>query len=55
MKTTFDREERRKQKQILAEIYPDYDAKRHDIFVERFNKEVDKARIQEYMKNRQII
>ena len=55
MNSTFDREERRKQKEYLKTIYSDYDAKRHDVFVERHNKEMDNNRIQEYMKNRGIV
>jgi len=55
MNHTFDREERRKQKEILKKTYSDYDAKRHDVFVERYNKEMDNNRTQEYMKNRGIV
>jgi len=52
---TFDREERRKQKELLKSKFSDYDAKRHGVFVDRYNKEIDAERLQEYMKNRGII
>jgi hypothetical protein len=55
MNHTFDREERRKQKEYLKTIYSDYDAKRHDVFVKRYNIETDNKMIQQYMKNRGII
>lgn len=52
---TFDREERRCQKEALKLKYHDYDAKRHGVFVDRYNKEIDTERLQEYMKNRGIV
>ena len=46
--------DRKEQKEFLKKIYPDYDARRHDAFVYRYEKEIEKTRIQEYMKNRNI-
>jgi hypothetical protein len=54
MKATTDREERRIQKNQLRGMYSDYDPKMHDAFVDRFNRDLDKARIEEYQKNRGI-
>jgi hypothetical protein len=47
-------EERKAQKEYLKSLYHDYDPKRHDAFVMRFNQETDKRNLQEYMKNRNI-
>ena len=52
MNVTFDREERRKQKEILRQVFPDYDPKYHDAFVEKYNKQEDKKSGEQYRKNR---
>lgn len=54
MKVTSDREERRQQKIQLKAMYLDYSPVMHDAFVDRFNRDLDKARIEEYQKNRGI-
>ena len=54
MEITFDREQRREQKTILKSIYADYDAKKHDVFVIKYNKDADKHNTIEYMNNRGI-
>ena len=53
--TTYNREEREKQKIILKVLYPDYDARRHDVFVIRYQKEQDNKALQEYLKARGLI
>lgn len=55
LRMTSDPEERRKQKELLRGLYPDYDPKRHDAFVARYNAEEDKKNTNQYMKNRGII
>lgn len=52
MKITNDRDERRAQKEILSVSYPDYDPKRHDAFVMRYNTDVGKIALNNYMQNR---
>lgn len=54
MEMTFDKIARQKQKEFLRTQYKDYDAKHHDVFVMKYNKEVDKSALQTYMKNRGI-
>lgn len=54
MKQGADKEERREQKELLKSIYADYDPKRHDVFVGRYNQEIDKRNLANYMKNRNI-
>ena len=54
MERTWDKEKRGKQKEILKLMYPDYDPKRHDSFVERYNKEVERKRVDRYMDARKI-
>lgn len=49
-----DLEERRKQKEFLRQKYPDYDPKRHDVFVMRYNEEEQKKAEEQYRKNRGI-
>lgn len=55
MTITNNREEREKQKVILRALYSDYDARRHDIFVIRYQKEQDNKALQEYLKARELI
>ena len=56
MKLIFElNEERKKQKEYLKSIYADYDPKRHDAFVMRYNEETEKRNLETYMKNRNII
>ena len=55
MNCTTNREQIEKQKEILKAIYPDYDAKHHDVFVVRYQKEQDKKALEEYMRARGII
>lgn len=50
-----DREERRNQKDILRAKYPNYDPKRHDAFVIKYNQEEDKKALSGYEKERGII
>ena len=54
MRMTNDPKERGKQKELFRALYPDYDPKRHDAFVVRYNQEEDKKNTLEYMKNRGI-
>ena len=54
MDMSNNKEERRLQKEILKGLYSDYDAKRHDVFVSRYNKEQEEKAINEYMHNRGI-
>lgn len=54
MRMTNDPKERGKQKELFRGLYPDYDPKRHDAFVVRYNQEEDKKNTLEYMKNRGI-
>lgn len=52
MEMTNNKDERKKQREILKRIYPDYYAPRHDAFVLRFNDKIEAEKLQEYMKNR---
>lgn len=51
---TRDFREKADQKEILRRKYPDYNASRHDAFVIRYNKDLDKARLAGYEKARGI-
>lgn len=51
---TTNREERRKQKDLLRGLYPDYDPRRHDAFVIRYNKQREKEALERYEKTRGI-
>jgi hypothetical protein len=44
--------EREKQKELLKKLYPDYDARRHDAFWYRYQKEQEDKALQKYLKNR---
>lgn len=52
MNATFDREERKRQKEILKGLYPDYNPVHHDVFVMRYNKECNDKALSSYMVNR---
>ncbi len=54
MEHTWDRFMRNEQKAILKEKYPDYDAKHHSIFVDRFNKEIEKNNLQLFYDRRGV-
>ena len=47
-------EERKKQKEILRNKYPDYNPVRHDVFVSRYNKEEQENAEKQYRINRGI-
>lgn len=49
MKITFDKEERKSQKEILKQIFQDYSAIHHDVFVCRYNKIQEELKISDYM------
>lgn len=53
MKIANDREERRRQKALLRLHFPDYDARRHDAFVIRYQKEQVQKALNLYWKNRE--
>lgn len=55
MKVTFDKAERREQKEILRGLYSDYNPVYHDAFVDRYNKDLDATALRTYMINRGII
>ena len=55
MNVTWNREERAKQKQFLARYFADYDARRHDAFVARFNAEQERIALENYQVRRGII
>jgi len=52
MKISTDREERKLQKQILKDLFLDYDAKHHDAYVIRYNKLFDDKMLHNYMVER---
>ena len=54
MNCSNDKQERLNQREILKQFFPDYTPLHHDVFVVRLNKEIDKNRIAEYMKERNI-
>lgn len=54
MQQTWDKAEQAKQREILASLYADYDAKRHDAFVHRYNQDAEDAALVQYWKNRGI-
>ena len=47
-------EERRAQREVLRQLYPDYDARRHDVYVIRYNKEQDAKALCTFMERRGI-
>jgi len=47
-----DKDERREQKEMLRHIYQDYDARRHDAFVFRYNQEMEAQLQESYWMNR---
>ena len=55
MKQGANKEERMEQKQILKNLYDDYNPVRHDVFVERYNRELANKALNNYMINRGII
>lgn len=54
MQTTFNKAERKEQKEFLKILFPDYYAPRHDVFVARYNEISEKRALDAYMKNRGI-
>ena len=54
MQTGATQEERRQQRDILKALYADYDAKRHDVFVIRYNREQEERALQNFMRRRGI-
>jgi len=52
MNMTTNREERKLQKQILKDLFFDYDAKHHDAFVIRYNNLFDDKMLHNYMVER---
>lgn len=52
MSHTWDREARRRQKEILSTIYSNYDPKRHDAFVGQFQADQEAAALRRYLRNR---
>lgn len=55
MNMTTNREERKLQKQILKDLFFDYDAKHHDAFIIRYNKFFDDKMLHNYMVERGLI
>lgn len=51
---TADKGERAAQKAILVREYEDYNPVRHDVFVMRYNKDLEIRRQREYRENRGI-
>ena len=49
-----DKTARAAQKAILRARYPDYNAVYHDVFVARYNKDLDRAALATYHHNRGI-
>ena len=54
MEVTYDKEKRRKQKDFLKDFYADYDPRNHDVYVERYNKNVQEFWEKQYRINRGI-
>jgi hypothetical protein len=51
-----DKDERKRQKEILREYFKNtYDPKHHDVFVVKYNQELEKAALISYIKERGII
>ncbi len=42
------KEERHMQRKLLSRLYPDYDAKRHDAFVIRYNADREKEALEKF-------
>ncbi len=55
MNITNNREMRKQQKEKLRLLYDDYDPKRHDAFVIRYNQDIDKEALKQYSLNRGIL
>jgi hypothetical protein len=55
MRITNNKEERKEQKEVLKNLYPDYIPTRHDAFVMRYNTEKEKEALKDYMVDRGII
>ncbi|HPW37608.1 MAG TPA: hypothetical protein PK922_14190, partial [Syntrophorhabdus sp.] len=54
MNVGANKEERKRQRQILQRLYSDYNPIRHDVFVCRFNSEREADAIRQYMEARGI-
>jgi hypothetical protein len=54
MKQTNDKEQRRLQKEILRGIFADYDPKRHDAFVVRYNRKQEEKDVEKYLESRGV-
>jgi hypothetical protein len=52
MQLTNDKNKRLEQKILLQALYPDYVAKHHDIFVLRYNRDMEQKTLNDYMKAR---
>jgi hypothetical protein len=54
MRITTDREERKLQRHLLINAFPNYLPIHHDAFVLEYNRITEKKNLAEYMKNRGI-
>jgi hypothetical protein len=54
MTITFDRAKRQEQKEYLGKYYADYSPIHHDVFVLRFNRELQEQADKNYQQNRGI-
>ncbi len=55
MQITTDRIMRRDQKAILIKEFPDYDAKRHDAFVFRYNRIRQERLLDDFLASKGIV
>ena len=54
MNNGTNKAERAEQREILQRLYQDYNPVRHDVFVSRYNSEVERERLTAYEANRGI-
>ena len=54
MRFPIDKAERREQMKVLRQIYPDYEARYHDVYVMRLNGDEEQSRVEGYMQARNI-
>lgn len=52
MDITSNREDRRKQKDLLKTYFDDYNPVMHDAFVMRYNVELERRKLNQYLLNR---
>ena len=48
------KEQRLEEREILELLFSDYDARYHDVFIQKYEKYIENKAMENYMKNRNI-